>query len=191
MPLAFQSASHGRIAFGFFNIHTDLLLLEDQFFFANRFCRMVGEISARRGELETFIPGWIIDSGRDIGDLHGAIRGSDLSGFIGATYAQWPFPRREADFRQLPEGVDNRPATREMVKQFGRRADIAVRVDGGAGVAIGPFTFDRLAFMELVRYVWVGGMPRWKNDVRPGYVDRMGGQAVASDHPLLAGLVLD
>ena len=30
MPLAFESLSHGTIAFGFFNIESDLLLLDRQ-----------------------------------------------------------------------------------------------------------------------------------------------------------------
>jgi hypothetical protein len=37
MPLAFESLSHGAIAFGFFNIETDFLLLERYFFFADSF----------------------------------------------------------------------------------------------------------------------------------------------------------
>jgi len=38
MPLAFDSSSHGKIAFGFFNIETDMLLLENYFIFATQFC---------------------------------------------------------------------------------------------------------------------------------------------------------
>jgi hypothetical protein len=33
MPLAFESESHGTIAFGFFNIESDVLLLDRYFFF--------------------------------------------------------------------------------------------------------------------------------------------------------------
>ncbi|MGD2186296.1 MAG: hypothetical protein PVI71_09215 [Desulfobacterales bacterium] len=36
MPLAFESLSHGSIAFGFFNIETDMLLLEN-YFYSKRF----------------------------------------------------------------------------------------------------------------------------------------------------------
>ena len=35
MPLPFLSRSHGAIAFGFFNIESHLLILDQVFFFAN------------------------------------------------------------------------------------------------------------------------------------------------------------
>ena len=38
MPLAFESLNRGTIAFGFFNIDTDLLLLQQYFLFADDFC---------------------------------------------------------------------------------------------------------------------------------------------------------
>jgi hypothetical protein len=44
MPLSFESLSHGTIAFGFFNIETDMLLLEQYFLFADAFCHHLGEI---------------------------------------------------------------------------------------------------------------------------------------------------
>jgi hypothetical protein len=34
MPLSFESRSHGPVAFGFFNIESDMLLLERTFFSA-------------------------------------------------------------------------------------------------------------------------------------------------------------
>ena len=37
MPLEFQSISHGKIAFGFFNIETDMILLGHYFLFARDF----------------------------------------------------------------------------------------------------------------------------------------------------------
>jgi hypothetical protein len=35
MPLAFESLSHGIIAFGFFNIESDMLILDRYFLFAD------------------------------------------------------------------------------------------------------------------------------------------------------------
>ncbi len=35
MPLLFQSLSHGEIPFGFFNIETDMILLNNYFIFAS------------------------------------------------------------------------------------------------------------------------------------------------------------
>ena len=41
MPLAFESVNRGTIAFGFFNIDTDLLLLQQYFLFAEDFCGLL------------------------------------------------------------------------------------------------------------------------------------------------------
>ena len=49
MPLAFESTTHGTVAFGFFNIDSDMLLLENRFFFATDLCELLLGIS-RRGE---------------------------------------------------------------------------------------------------------------------------------------------
>ena len=46
MPLAFQSKSHGSVAFGFFHIETDMLLLDRCFFFCTDFCRVLSEMAA-------------------------------------------------------------------------------------------------------------------------------------------------
>jgi len=45
MPLEFESISHGPIAFGFFNIDTDMLLLEHCFLFADEFCNYISEMA--------------------------------------------------------------------------------------------------------------------------------------------------
>ena len=49
MPHAFESLSHGKIAFGFFNIETDMILLEHYFLFAEDFCRYLSE-AAEKGK---------------------------------------------------------------------------------------------------------------------------------------------
>ena len=41
MPLAFESLSHGTIAFGFFNIDSDMLLLDKYFLFGSDFCEHI------------------------------------------------------------------------------------------------------------------------------------------------------
>ncbi len=77
MPLAFESLSHGTIAFGFFNIDSDLLLLDHYFFFADDFCRNVEKIAGSPSN-QTCEDIWqiyhIADPGL-IGDLHTAIHG--------------------------------------------------------------------------------------------------------------------
>ena len=40
-------------------------------------------------------------------------------------------------------------------------------------VNIGGYLFSRETFQELVLYVWRGGYPRWKEEVRPLYVLEM------------------
>lgn len=177
MPLAFPSLTHGTVAFGFFNIDVDMLLLDRLFFFAHEFCGavlLIGEDGAPS------IPGWRIHRQQDIGNLHGAIAGQDLSGFIGATYARWPFPQAPEDFRQDPDGHVNRDAAREMIAGFGVEESIGLERDAGR-VAVGEYAFDRPGFAALVRYVDRGGHPRWRDERRPGYVlDMMESDAVRS-----------
>ncbi len=88
MPLAFESLSHGPVAFGFFNIETDLLLLEHYFFFADDFCRYIEDISQNSAK-KAYRASWLIqyiESSESIGDLHGGIQGVRYSGFIGELY---------------------------------------------------------------------------------------------------------
>ncbi len=178
MPLAFPSSSHGTVAFGFFNIDVDMLLLDRLFFFAHDFCRAV-EALGRAGSAS--IRGWRIDDLRDIGNLHGAIAGQDLSGFIGATYARWPFPEAPEDFKQDPGGHVNRDAVREMILAFGVERAIDLARDADGRVTVGEYAFDRSGFAALIAYVDRGGYPRWRDDVRPRYVlDMMESDAVRS-----------
>ena len=105
MPLAFDSLSHGKIAFGFFNIETDLLLLNRYFFFASDFCRhlMKAAEGLREGKWEA---AWEVYSLEEaaVGNLMGAIHGFDLRGFIGEVYRLFPFPEDPEGFKQNPEG---------------------------------------------------------------------------------------
>jgi hypothetical protein len=168
MPLAFSSLSHGTVAFGFFNIETDMLLLDRIVFHAADFCAA----AALLGEGgESTIEGWRID---DMGDLHAAIAGEDLSGFIGATYARYPFPADPAGFRQSPEPRLARGEVQAMADRFGRPCAVVLRRgDDGRTVHVDGYTFDERGFCALVRYVAVGGYPRWRDDGPPGYVTRM------------------
>ena len=40
-------------------------------------------------------------------------------------------------------------------------------------VRIGPYEFDAGTFAELVLYLWRGGMPGWRDGIRPPYVIAM------------------
>lgn len=171
MPLAFPSLSHGTVAFGFFNIETHMLLLEQLYFFADRFCEAAVALSDERRE-EIELEAWRIGRREAAGNLHGAIAGLDLSGFIGATYRAWPFPRRPGGFRQAPDGQRNEARVRAMIDAFGTREPVILTQDRAA-VSIGEYRFSRAGFEQLLAYVVRGGYPRWRDDAPPGYVRQM------------------
>jgi len=193
MPLAFESLSHGTIAFGFFNIESDLLLLEHYFFFADDFCGMIEEMSrAGKGEpAEYELPGYDLDY-RVIGDLHGAIAGTRLTGFIGEIYKLFPFPSQMEAFKQDPEGFKTRRVVEEVVEKFGRKVEIPVRVMvKERRVGIGEYLFSFEGFHALLNYVWRGGYPRWKGERRPDYVLEMASAVGKSESPVFKGMTFE
>ncbi len=182
MPLAFESQSHGTVAFGYFNIETDLLLLEDRFFFTDAFGAAVTQLA--RGAAEADLPGWRVRPRAAIGDLHGAIAGQRLHGLIGATYRRWPFPQDPAAFKQSPEGWQHREAVRALIAPLGTAAELGMTWDREAGtLTLAGLTFDEPGFRRLVAYVDRGGYPRWRDERRPPDVVAMM-QAIAGT-PLL------
>ncbi|MGD8562765.1 MAG: hypothetical protein PVG03_09525 [Desulfarculaceae bacterium] len=193
MPLAHNSLSHGIIPFGFFNIETDILLLDRLFFFAPEFCRLIEDIAALPPE-QTYageLPGYSIEDPMKIGDLHGAIAGLVLQGFIGALYRLWPFPQDRSAFHQQPEGAANRKQVETEIGRFGRELSIPVSADPDAGIlALGPYQFSPLQFKALVDYVWRGGMPGWRQGIRPDYLEEMAAKVSVNGSPWLKGLVL-
>ena len=193
MPLEFESLSHGKVAFGFFNIETDLILLNHYFFFASDFCRFVSEIPDSTNE-EPFEASWevySIEDGGDIGNLMGAIHGIDHRGFIGEVYRLFPFPREKEKFRQKTEGFKTRTIIEGLVRNYARKIPISFTIDPQRDrVAIGEFVFTRDWFRELIRYVWLGGYPRWKDNLRPGYVLSMKERIGKSRNFMFKGLRL-
>ncbi len=173
MPLAFDSLSHGSIAFGFFNIDSDMLLLDRYFFFSTDFCEHISGI-VESDEEKTFRTSWQIyhiDNPEDIGDLMGAIHGIHYQGFIGEIYQRFPFPERPEDFKQRPEGVKARGIVEDMITKYAEYIEIPFIMDKEAQeVEIGSYRFSRPSFHELIKYVWRGGYPRWKDEVKPDYV---------------------
>jgi hypothetical protein len=175
MPLAFDSLSHGKIAFGFFNIETDLLLLNRYFFFASDFCRRIMEaaegLRERKWEAD-----WEVYSLEEaaIGSLMGAIHGVDLRGFIGEVYRLFPFPEGPEGFKQNPEGFRTRSSMEQIVIKHGPAVEIPVRFQTEKNeVGIGEYRFNQDNFQELILYVWLGGYPRWRDGRQPGYVETM------------------
>lgn len=176
MPLSFESVSHGTIAFGFFNIDSDMLLLDRYFFFSTHFCRHVEALAA----LDTPQPfttaweGYVISSPEAIGDLMGAIHGIRYTGFIGEVYRRFPFPRREADFKQKPEGDQTQGLMRAIIQKYGMPVDVRLAFDPDLDpIGIGPYQFTWVQFNALIQYVWEGGYPRWRDESPPPYVMRM------------------
>ena len=193
MPLAFESLSRGTVAFGFFNIETDLLLLQQYFFFADYFCKLLVRMAEDKGQ-EPFQTAWqvySIDEPGKVGDLMAAIHGIRYTGFIGEVYKRFPFPKREADFKQKPEGFQNRAWVISLLEKWAVSETIPVTVDQEKEtVSISEYLFTKTVFHQLVQYVWVGGYPRWKDGIRPDYVMEMKSSLEKASAGLMRGLVL-
>ncbi len=193
MPLEFECISHGTIAFGFFNIETDMILLNQYFLFAEDFCHSVSAIAESPFD-EIFKTSWAIytiEAGGKIGNLMGAIHGVDHRGFIGEVYRRFPFPKKKEEFRQKPEGFKLRAQIEDLIQTYATKTAIPILIDQRRGqVVIGEFVFSRTAFQGLIQYIWVGGFPRWREGLRPGYVLSMKEKIEESRKPLFAGLTL-
>ncbi|MFH1154033.1 MAG: hypothetical protein V1793_09455 [Pseudomonadota bacterium] len=176
MPLAFTSISHGSIAFGFFNIESDMLLLENNFFFASDFCDVIASFSKKssmEGLKDYTLAGYRIDRPKDVGDLMGAIHGMCYTGFMGALYRLFPFPEKPGAFKQNPQGFMTREQVAALILDYGQETDIPLGPAGDKKMRIRDVSFDMPSFQALVKYVWMGGYPRWKEEKRPAYVHRM------------------
>ena len=176
MPLAFESLSHGTIAFGFFNIESDILLCDRYFLFADEFCTYVRDMAGNSGE-QFYQASWalyVIETAEDVGDLMGAIHGVHFTGFIGELYRRFPFPQQPEEFKQNPAGAQTQPLVTEMISKFAKAQEISVAVDPNTmEIELGAYRFNHIQFQELLKYVWRGGYPRWKNEIRPAYVLEM------------------
>ncbi|MBW1722105.1 MAG: hypothetical protein JRH13_11075 [Deltaproteobacteria bacterium] len=193
MPLGFQSLNHGTIAFGFFNIDTDLLLLEHYFLFAPEFCEYM--VQASREEKIRLDFSWEvydIPAPDRIGDLAGAIHGTHYVGFIGEVYRLFPFPDRQEEFKQKPGGYQNRSRIEPLIQDYAIKTAIPFQADQEKNtVSIGEYIFEKTVFHELVRYVWLGGYPRWRDGIRPDYVEDMRSIIVHQPGWLFTGLRLE
>ncbi len=175
MPLSFKSESHGDIAFGFFNIESDMLLLENYFFFADKFCEWVTQI-ADMGETEKksfSYKIYMISDRDDIGDLMGAIHGMRFTGFIGEIYKIFPFPSDPKDFKQNPEGFYTQEIMDKEISKFSKQTELLISFPSKTKIMVGQYLFNISVFHELIRYVWQGGYPRFKDEIRPEYVLNM------------------
>ena len=170
MPLAFESLSHGTVAFGFFNVETDLLLLDHYFFFADDFCKNIEKMAEcpSNQKLADICQVYHISDPQHIGDLNGAIYGIRYSGFIGDVYRRYPFPEREEDFKQKADGYTTRPVLETIILKYAQIVGIRISVSADNGmIDIGSYCFSRASFQELISYVWRGGYPagRMRSDL--------------------------
>lgn len=190
MPLSFRSQSHGNIAFGFFNIESDMLLLEKYFFFADDFCRWITKMAKQDDDelkkLECQV--YFIADSDEIGDLMGAIHGIRFTGFIGKVYTLFPFPDDPQAFKQNPEGYQTRKIVISEIEGVSKKTEILFEFFKDGQVKIGPYLFDKTVFHELIRYVWQGGYPRWKDEIRPPYVIGMKESIIESHNSFFKGV---
>jgi hypothetical protein len=186
MPLLFNSLSHGEVPFGFFNIETDMILLNNYFFFARDIADYVIELTSQdsHGLYTMDWDAYILEE-KQIGNLMGAITGVDLRGFIGEVYGHFPFPSVEEEFKQHTDGYVNRELVENTVRRYVSSKRIGVVMDPQAKtIKIGDYLFDKPVFKELLNYLWVGGYPRWMNGIPPAYIVRMKESVSHSTHPL-------
>jgi len=175
MPLSFRSKSHGRIAFGFFNIESDMLLLENHFFFADDFCQLLMKMAEQddAGQKKFEFKVYHISDPGKIGDLMGAIHGIRFVGFIGNLYTLFPFPEDPCAFKQNPDGCKTRKIVTSHIEPVSVITTIFIEIQADGKAKIGSYLFDRTVFHELIQYVWQGGYPLWKDEIRPDYVMQM------------------
>jgi len=188
VPLSFQSMNHGSIAFGFFNIESDMLLLQQYFFFADAFCRYVSGCAEHEiwNPVEKFTV-FEIDDPVDVGDLMGAINGIRYSGFIGDSYRRFPFPENPALYKQNPLGCETQKIFREMIAPYAKTTEIPFSRLQNRCIRIGDYIFTQNNFSKLLRYVEEGGFPRWQDNLKPDYVDRMKQQISESKNEIFSG----
>ncbi len=68
---------------------------------------------------------------------------------------------------------------------------MSAKIDAGSlHVRIADYRFSRGVFQQLAAYVWQGGMPGWKDDIRPEYVTAMGKAIKGTTSPVFEGLEL-
>ena len=192
MPLQFESISHGLIAFGFFNIETDMLLLNQYFLLANQFCQNIVQATGESKEIyETTWEVYRIEES-NIGNLMGAIYGIDHRGFIGEVYKLFPFPNKREEFKQKPEGFKNRSVVEKLIQTYANRTNIPFVIDQKKEkVSVAEYVFERSVFQELIKYVWAGGFPRWKDEIRPDYVIATKKKIEQSSNPFFKDLKLE
>ncbi len=153
-----------------------MLLLDHYFFFADDFCKYIEKMAECQSsqKLADICQVYHISDPQQIGDLNGAIHNISYIGFIGEVYRRYPFPEREEDFKQRAVGYTTRSVLEEIILKYAQTVEIKISVSADYEmIDIGSYCFSRASFQELISYVWRGGYPRWKDEIRPDYVMSM------------------
>jgi len=183
MPLSFQTVSHGEIPVGFFNIDTDMILINNYFVFASDFCKCITDWTKGKENFESEVEMYMIDNLEKIGNLMGAIAGRVYNGFIGEVYKKFPFPEKREDFKQKPEGFKSRNDIEQIIQNFAEKRSIIIAISRTkTTISIGDYEFNTEQFHEVISYLWRGGMPKWKDENRPKYVEEMMKAVITSKH---------
>jgi hypothetical protein len=187
MPISFPSKSHGRIPIGFFNIETDMLLMDRYFFFSTDFCEWVVEWVGA-GDFccdERMV--YAIRQREMIGNLSSAIYATEFTGFIGEVYKLFPFPKNRSGFKQKPDGTKTRSAVEAAIQPFAVQLKIPIVFRQESRIIrFGDYVFRAEVFQEIISYIEAGGMPGWLNGRPPDYVTRMMAQIAISRHPVMS-----
>jgi hypothetical protein len=183
MPLSFDTVSHGVIPIGFFNIDSDMLLINNYFVFASDLCAWVSEWTNEKDNINVEKEFYVIKNPDNIGNLMGAIAGVIFTGFIGEVYKKYPFPENKEDFHQKPEGDKTQQEILNIIKEFGTKEKINISTSAEKEtISIGDYVFTKPQFHEVISYIWRGGMPKWRDDKRPEYVEEMMRAVLTSKH---------
>jgi len=131
---------------------------------------------------------YVIERPEDVGDLAGAIHGARHEGFIGAVFQFFPLPETRTEFSQRADGTRNRAILERIISPYAVNKELPFLFEGRAlRVGVGDIQFDRESFGELVRYIWDGGAPGWKNNLSPLYVSEMMKAIARSENPFFKG----
>ena len=183
MPIAFNSVSHGEIPIGFFNIDTDMILINNYFVFASDLCNWLSTWAAGKQNIKTEKGFYVIENPKDIGNLMGAISAEVFTGFIGELYKKFPFPKDIGDFKQKPDGFKNRLVVEKLIQKYANLSNVDIIISKkNETISIGEYGFDRFDFHQILLYLWQGGMPKWRDDEKPGYVLKMMEAVISSKH---------